>query len=53
MSEILSGILDKQSLEIENDILISKDGAINLTKDIPMEIEEIERLMRKAWSKRV
>jgi Xaa-Pro aminopeptidase len=35
-------------IRIENDILISKDGAINLTKDIPMEIEEIERLMRKA-----
>jgi len=36
-------------IRLENDILITKDGPIDLTKDIPIEAEEIEGLMaRKA-----
>ncbi len=38
---------EKIGIRIENDILITKEGGIQLMKDIPMEIEEIEKLMRK------
>ncbi len=38
---------EKIGIRIENDILITKNGAVNLTKDISMEIEEIEELMRE------
>jgi Xaa-Pro aminopeptidase len=33
-------------IRLENDILITKDDPIDLTKDIPIEAEEIENLMR-------
>lgn len=32
-------------IRLENDILITKDGQIDLTESIPIEIEEIEGLM--------
>ncbi len=34
-------------IRLENDILITKDGPINLMKNIPIEIEEIEKIMLK------
>jgi len=34
-------------IRLENDILITKDGPIDLTKDIPIEAEEIEGLMAR------
>jgi Xaa-Pro aminopeptidase len=34
-------------IRIENDILISKDGPIDLMSSIPIETEEIEELMNK------
>jgi len=33
-------------IRLENDILITKKGPIDLTKDIPIEVDEIEKLMR-------
>lgn len=33
-------------IRLEDDLLISKNGCINLSKDIPIEIEDIEKLMR-------
>jgi Xaa-Pro aminopeptidase len=36
---------EKIGIRIEDDILITKDGCENLTKDIPKEIHEIESLM--------
>ncbi len=33
-------------IRIENDILITKDKPIDLMEDIPVEVEEIEDLMR-------
>lgn len=40
--------VEKEStgIRIENDILITEDGNIDLMEDIPFEIEEIENLMR-------
>lgn len=32
-------------IRIENDILVTKDGPVNLTEQIPVKVEEIERLM--------
>ncbi len=32
-------------VRIENDILITKDGPIDLTADVPVEVEEIEEFM--------
>ena len=35
-------------IRLEDDVVIQKDGApINLMKDIPIEVEEIENLMNK------
>ncbi|WMJ73232.1 aminopeptidase P N-terminal domain-containing protein [Cytophagaceae bacterium ABcell3] len=34
-------------IRLENDILITKDGPVNLMKNIPIEIEEIESLMNQ------
>ena len=35
-------------VRLEDDVVIQKDGApINLMKDIPIEVEEIENLMNK------
>ncbi len=34
-------------IRLENDILITENGPIDLTKDIPIEAEEIEELMKK------
>jgi Xaa-Pro aminopeptidase len=33
-------------IRLENDILITKKGPIDLTKDIPIEVDEIEKLMK-------
>ncbi len=33
-------------IRIENDILVTKDGPVNLTEQIPVGVEEIEELMR-------
>ena len=33
-------------IRLENDILITKDGPVNLMKNIPIEIEEIEKIMQ-------
>lgn len=38
-------------IRIENDILISKKGPVDLMKNIPYEVEEIEALMQKAKKK--
>jgi Xaa-Pro aminopeptidase len=32
-------------IRIENNILVTKDGPVNLTKQIPVTVEEIEGLM--------
>lgn len=37
---------EKIGIRLENDILITKDGPVNLMADIPIEVEEIERLIR-------
>lgn len=34
-------------IRLENNILITKDGPIDLTKDIPIEADEIEKLMER------
>jgi Xaa-Pro aminopeptidase len=34
-------------IRLENNLLITENGSINLMKDIPLEIEEIEELMNK------
>lgn len=34
-------------IRLEDDLLVTKDGCINLSKDIPVEIEDIEVLMSK------
>ncbi len=36
---------EKLGIRLENDILITKEGPVNLMADIPIEIEEIEALM--------
>jgi Xaa-Pro aminopeptidase len=36
---------EKIGIRLENDILISKNGPLNLSSDIPIAIEEIEKLM--------
>lgn len=36
---------EKLGIRLENDILITEDGPVNLMADIPIEIEEIEQLM--------
>lgn len=33
-------------IRLENDLLIVKEGCVNLSKDIPVEIEDIENLMK-------
>ncbi len=38
---------EKLGIRIEDDILITKDGAINLSKDIIKEIDDIESFMKK------
>ncbi len=37
---------EQMGIRLENDILITKDGPINLMKNIPIEIEEIEKNMQ-------
>lgn len=37
---------EKIGIRLENDILITKDGYVDLMKDIPLEIEEIEAAMK-------
>ena len=32
-------------IRIENDILVTNEGPVDLMKDIPIEVEEIEKLM--------
>ena len=34
-------------IRLENDILVTKDGPIDLMENIPIEIDEIETLMNK------
>ncbi|MCP4624611.1 MAG: M24 family metallopeptidase, partial [bacterium] len=36
---------EAMGIRLENDILITKDGPVDLTKDIPIEADEIEELM--------
>lgn len=38
---------EKLGIRLENDILITKDGNIDLMKNIPIEVAEIEELMHK------
>lgn len=38
---------EKIGIRLENDILITNDGPVNLMAKIPIEVEEIERLMNK------
>lgn len=38
---------EKMGIRIENDILVTENGPLNLTADIPMEVEEIESLMKR------
>jgi Xaa-Pro aminopeptidase len=37
---------ERIGIRLENDILITKDGPVNLMVDIPIEVEEIEDLMK-------
>ncbi|MBD3857671.1 MAG: M24 family metallopeptidase [Acidobacteria bacterium] len=37
---------EELGVRIENDFLITADGAENLSADLPMKTDEIERLMR-------
>lgn len=37
---------EKIGIRLENDILITKKGPVNLMADIPIEVEDIERLMK-------
>ncbi|MEI6535782.1 MAG: aminopeptidase P family protein [Verrucomicrobiaceae bacterium] len=39
---------EKLGVRLENDVLITKKGAIDLMKDVPIEADEIEDLMAKA-----
>jgi len=38
---------EKIGIRLENDILITKHGPVNLMKDIPLEVEDIEALMQE------
>lgn len=38
---------EKLGIRIENDILVTKDGPVDLMKNIPVEVDEIEALMAK------
>jgi Xaa-Pro aminopeptidase len=38
---------EKTGIRLENNILITRDGNEDLMKDIPLEPEEIEEMMRK------
>ncbi|NOZ45885.1 MAG: M24 family metallopeptidase [Chlorobi bacterium] len=38
---------EKTGIRLENDILITQDGNINLTESIPVEINEIEKIMKR------
>lgn len=38
---------EKIGIRLENDILITQEGPVNLMADIPIEVDEIERLMKK------
>lgn len=38
---------EKLGIRIENNILVTKKGPVDLMKNIPIEVEEIERLMKK------
>lgn len=38
-------------VRIENDIWVTENGNIDLMKNIPIEIEEIESIMQSTWSK--
>lgn len=38
---------EKMGVRIENDVLISEQGPIDLMKDVPVEVEEIESLMKR------
>ena len=40
-------------IRIEDDILITKDGAINLSKDIIKEVDDIEKFMKKCPFKKI
>ena len=44
---------EKLGIRIENNIVVTKDGQIDLFKDIPREVDEIEALMAKAGKKAV
>ena len=37
---------EKLGIRIENNILVTKKGPVDLMKNIPIEVEEIERLMK-------
>ena len=39
---------EKTGIRIENDILITQEGPVNLMEEIPVEVEEIEKLMRRS-----
>jgi Xaa-Pro aminopeptidase len=34
-------------VRLENDILVTKSGPVDLMKDIPLEADDIERLMKR------
>ena len=38
---------EKIGIRIENDLIVGKDGPIDLMKNIPFEVEEIETLMNE------
>jgi Xaa-Pro aminopeptidase len=40
-------VAEKTGIRLENNILITEEGNIDLMKDIPLEIEEIEQMMKK------
>ena len=40
---------EKLGIRLENDILVTKKGPVDLMKNIPVEAEEIEELMHKKY----
>jgi len=44
---LIKEYFDFGGVRIEDDVLITKDGYDNLTKDLPRVTEEIEKLMKK------
>jgi Xaa-Pro aminopeptidase len=38
-------------VRIEDDVLVTEDGHVNLSADIPSQIDEVEAWMARLWKK--